>query len=78
MAHIVVSLGGSVLIPDDRDAEYQELVRVTKVGGLIILCPGNNDQDNETHDFLVARGFEWSRFEEPRDGWKRKYWRRVG
>jgi SAM-dependent methyltransferase len=72
-----VTMGGHVF-GDDRDAEYQELVRVTKVGGLIILCPGNNDQDNETHDFLVARGFEWSRFEEPRDGWKRKYWRRVG
>ena len=71
-----VTMGGHVF-GDDLDAEYQELVRVTKVGGMIILCPGNDDQDNEDHGFLVARGFEWSRFEEPRDGWKRKYWRRV-
>jgi len=71
-----VTMGGHVF-GDDRDAEYQELVRVTKVGGMIILCPGNSDQDNEAHDLLVARGFEWSRFEEPRDGWKRKYWKRV-
>ncbi len=72
-----VTMGGHVF-GDDPGAEYQELVRVTRVGGMIILCPGNNDQDNETHDVLVARGFEWSRFEEPRDGWKRKYWQRVG
>jgi SAM-dependent methyltransferase len=71
-----VTMGGHVF-GDDLDAEYQELVRVTKVGGMIILCPGNNDADNDTHDFLVHRSFEWSRFEEPRDGWKRKYWRRV-
>ncbi|MBN1137527.1 MAG: methyltransferase domain-containing protein [Anaerolineae bacterium] len=68
---------GSHVFGDDLDAEYQEMVRVTKVGGLIILCPGNDDKDNETHGFLVARGFDWSRFEEPRDGWKRKYWKRI-
>ena len=71
-----VTMGGHVF-GDDLDAEFRELVRVTKVGGMIVLCPGNNDQDNETHDFLVTRGFGWSRFEEPRDGWKRKYWRKV-
>ncbi len=71
-----VTMGGHVF-GDDLDAEYQELLRVTRPGGIIILCPGNNDADNDTHDFLVARGFEWSRFEEPRDGWKRKYWRTV-
>jgi SAM-dependent methyltransferase len=56
------------------EIEYQELCRVTKPGGTIILCPGNNDLDNETHKFLVSREFAWSRFEEPRDGFKRKYW----
>jgi SAM-dependent methyltransferase len=71
-----VTMGGHVF-GDDRDAEYRELLRVTKAGGMIILCPGGNDRDDETHGFLVARGFEWSRFEEPRDGWKRKYWRMV-
>jgi SAM-dependent methyltransferase len=71
-----VTMGGHVF-GEDLDAEYQELMRVTKAGGMIILCPGNDDKDNEPHDFLVARGFEWSRFEEPRDGWKRKYWRTV-
>jgi len=55
--------------------EYQELTRVTKPGGMIILCPGNNDVDNDAHRFLVSQDFEWSRFEEPRDGVKRKYWK---
>jgi SAM-dependent methyltransferase len=59
------------------EREYQELQRVTKLGGMIILCPGNNDLDNDTHKFLVSHGFEWSRFEEPRDGMKRKYWKVV-
>lgn len=71
-----VTMGGHVF-GDDLKAEYQELVRVTKVGGMIILCPGNNDTDNATHRFLANQGFRWSRFEEPRDGWKRKYWQKV-
>jgi SAM-dependent methyltransferase len=70
-----VTMGGHAF-GEALNAEYEELLRVTKVGGMIILCPGNNDTDNDTHSFLVTRGFEWSRFEEPRDGWKRKYWRR--
>jgi SAM-dependent methyltransferase len=57
------------------EMEYRELSRVTKPGGMIILCPGNNDLDNETHQFLLSHGFKWARFEEPRDGIKRKYWK---
>lgn len=71
-----VTMGGHVF-GEDVSAEYHELRRVTKVGGLIILCPGNGDVDNAVHTFLVNHGFQWARFEEPRDGWKRKYWRRV-
>lgn len=59
------------------EREYQELQRVTKPGGMVILCPGNNDLDNATHKYLISHGFEWSRFEEPRDGMKRKYWKVV-
>jgi len=59
------------------EREYQELSRVTKPGGMIILCPGNNDLDNEVHQFLVSHGFEWSRFEEPGAGIKRKYWKKM-
>lgn len=70
-----ITMGGHVFggIPE---MEYKELQRVTKPGGMIILCPGNSDKDDSVHDFLVKEGFEWSRFEEPRDGWKRKYWKK--
>ncbi len=70
------TIGGHVF-GDDLEDEYQELCRVTKPGGMIILCPGNNDLDNDRHKFLISHGFEWSRFEEPRDGMKRKYWKVV-
>jgi SAM-dependent methyltransferase len=71
-----VVMGGHVF-GDDLEGEYRELARVTQSGGMIILCPGNNDKDNEIHRFLLAQGFAWSRFEEPRDGIKRKYWKSV-
>jgi SAM-dependent methyltransferase len=59
---------------DEMEDEYQEMERVTRRGGMIILCPGNNDRDNDRHDFLTELGFDWSRFEEPDEGTKRKYW----
>lgn len=62
---------------DNLEEEKQELERVVKKGGMIIHCPGNNDEDNETHQFLVSHGYNWSRFEEPDDGIKRKYWKIV-
>lgn len=72
-----ITMAGHVF-GDDPEAEHAELTRVTKKGGLVILCPGNNDVDNEAHRFLVARGYAWSRFEEPEVGMKRKYWLRRG
>ncbi len=60
---------------DEPEAELAELLRVTRPGGNVLFCPGNNDVDNEAHAYLVSQGFEWARFEEPTDGMKRKYWR---
>jgi Methylase involved in ubiquinone/menaquinone biosynthesis len=71
-----ITMAGHVF-GDDLEDEYRELRRVTKPGGKIILCPGNSDLDNDKHKFLVSHGFEWSRFEEPRDGVKRKYWKMI-
>lgn len=71
-----ITMGGHVF-GDQPRLEFLELVRVTIPGGMIILCPGNNDMDNEIHQFLVEQGCEWSRFEEPEDGMKRKYWKVV-
>ncbi|MTI94066.1 MAG: class I SAM-dependent methyltransferase [Firmicutes bacterium] len=71
-----VVMGGHVF-GDAPDEEYAELLRVVRPGGMIVLCPGNNDKDNAAHKFLVETGFQWSRFEQPRDGIKRKYWKIV-
>ncbi len=71
-----IVMGGHVF-GDAPEAEYAELRRVTRPGGSIILCPGNPDQDNPVHAFLLGHGFSWSRFEEPRDGWCRKYWKHL-
>lgn len=71
-----VTMGGYVF-GDRPQEECREMMRVTEPGGMVILCPGNADQDNDVHHFLVSRGFQWSQFEEPEDGMKRKYWTRV-
>lgn len=71
-----VTMGGHVF-GDDPESEIREVLRVTKPGGTVIACPGNNDVDNETHRVFLAYGFEWSRFDEPADGTKRKYWKRT-
>ncbi len=59
---------------DHFDLEFIEMSRVLKPGGMMILIPGNDDKDNDTHKYLVDKGFEFSVFLEPGDGYKRKYW----
>ncbi len=68
-----VTMGGHVF-GDEPEAECRELLRVTRPGGAVVLCPGNVDKDNEAHRVLLRAGFEWSCFEEPGDGMKRIYW----
>jgi len=63
---------------DDFDAELSEMQRVVRPGGLILLHPGTNfTSESNAHRFLVHKGFEFSLFEEPGDGLKRKYWLKV-
>jgi SAM-dependent methyltransferase len=69
-----VTMGGHVF-GDEPAAEHAEMVRVTRPGGVVIHCPGNRDADDERHRFLMEQGFSWARFEEPGNGWVRKYWR---
>ena len=71
-----VTMSGHVF-GDEPEAEYCEMARVTRPDGMVILCPGNGDRDDDRHHGLVARGFAWSRFEEPGAGMVRKYWQRV-
>ena len=59
---------------DRPEGELGEMLRVLRPGGALLLVPGNTDSDNDVHAFLTGRGFAWARFEEPGDGFKRKYW----
>lgn len=65
---------GGHVFGDEPEAELGEMLRVLKPGGTLLLIPGNNDQDNAEHRFLVNAGFSYARFQEPGDGMKRKYW----
>ncbi len=69
-----ITMGGHVF-GTRPESEYLEMKRVTKPDGMIIQCPGTSMQETEAHEYLVSQGFEWSVFEEPDDGPKRKYWR---
>lgn len=63
---------------DDFDAEYAEMQRVVRPGGLILLHPGTNaSSETEAHKFLLSKGFAFAMFEEPGDGLKRKYWLKL-
>ncbi len=73
--HFIDIVMGGHVFGDAPEDEYAEMARVVKPGGMIILCPGENDSDSDRHQFLVDQGFDWSRFEEPGDGFKRKYWK---
>jgi SAM-dependent methyltransferase len=72
--YVDITMTGHVF-GDYPEAEYGEIKRVTKAGGMLILCPGTNMKQTEAHDFLISQGFESAIFEEPQDGPKRKYWK---
>ncbi|MBN1970771.1 MAG: hypothetical protein JXR48_08550 [Candidatus Delongbacteria bacterium] len=44
---------------------------------MIVFCPGNVDKDNGQHKFLLDNEYNWSVFETPGDGLRRKYWKIV-
>jgi SAM-dependent methyltransferase len=71
-----VVMGGHVY-GDFPEQERAEMERVTRPGGMVILCPGNGDCDDEIHDGLVMQGYQWGSFLEPPERWYRKYWKVV-
>ncbi len=71
-----VTMAGHVF-GDQPDCELRELERVTQAGGMVILCPGTSEKEQLAHQFLASHDYHWSRFEEPGDGWKRKYWKTL-
>ena len=75
-AYADITMGGHVF-GDHPRAEYAEMKRVTKPGGMIVLCPGSSLEETKAHEFLVSQDFRWSFFEEPQEGPKRKYWKEI-
>ncbi|NJD60792.1 MAG: hypothetical protein C3F13_16975 [Anaerolineales bacterium] len=69
-----ITMGGHVF-GETPELEYAELKRVTRPGGMVILCPGTSMNETQAHEFLLEEGFAWSVFEEPQDGPMRKYWK---
>ena len=69
-----ITMGGHVF-GDQPEAEHAEMKRVTKPGGMIILCPGTSTGEIKAHDYLISQGFNCSEFDEPTEGPKRKYWK---
>jgi SAM-dependent methyltransferase len=70
-----VTMAGHVF-GDDPSAEYPEMERVTRTGGMVILCPGSSLSE-PFHEYLLFQDFKWSEFEEPTAGVKRKYWKVI-
>lgn len=69
-----VTMSGHVF-GDFPEEEYQEMARVTRPGGMLILCPGTSSKEIRAHEYLQAQGFKWSEFKEPGDHIVRKYWK---
>lgn len=63
---------------DCIEDEYNEMRRVVRNGGSILLHPGTNASGDElAHQFLMTQGFNVGTFTEPGDGTKRKYWKTI-
>lgn len=60
------------------EAEVNEIARVVRDGGMILLHPGTNAvKDDAAHEYLISQGFDFDTFVEPNDGVKRKYWKTI-
>jgi len=74
-AFVDITMGGHVY--GTRPAEeYAEMKRVTKPGGMLILCPGTDMEENEAHKYLMSQDFNCKEFDEI-EGMKRKYWKQI-
>lgn len=71
-----ITMGGHVF-GDYPESEYREMERVTKPGGMLILCPGASLEETRVHEFLLSQNFAYAEFEAPTEGPKRKYWKVV-
>jgi hypothetical protein len=69
-------MGGHVF-GDDPQVETAELERVTRPGGIIILCPGGSGTGQALKETLVGQGYQYSFFEEPGEDQATKVWKNM-
>ncbi len=75
-AFVDITMGGHVY-GQFPEKEYLEMKRVTKPGGMLILCPGTGGGEEAAKEYLLSQGFQFSLFEEPTIGMMHKYWKQV-
>ena len=69
-----IAMSGHV-IGDDYDAELLEIERVTKPGGWIIDCPGEEHRKKSVDNELVRREFKYSHYVSKNGGDVYRYWK---
>lgn len=65
------------VVGDDYENELAELTRVTKNGGYILDCPGEDDRKNSSQDVLLEHGFEEYYYESTLGGNVYRYRKQV-
>ena len=60
---------------DDPDAEWHEMSRVTRPGGYVIDCPGEEHRKRPLNEELVRLGFEYSHYVSRTGGDVYRYWK---
>ena len=66
------------VLGDNYEAEYAEMVRVSKSGGYIIDCDGEEDFGREQHNCALHRfGFECSHYISKNGGDVFRHWKKV-
>jgi len=65
------------IVGDDYEAEWQEMSRVTKPGGYVIDCPGEDDRKKPEGPSkeLIELGFEYSHYVSKTGGDVYRYWK---
>lgn len=64
---------------DDYDKEYLEVECVTKTGGYIIDCPGEDDrkQPYGAKPEMIRLGFDYSHYASKTGGEVYRYWKKI-
>jgi ubiquinone/menaquinone biosynthesis C-methylase UbiE len=63
---------------DNYDSEWGEMSRVTKPGGWVVDCPGEEHRKRPLSEELVKLGFAYSHYTSRTGGDVYRYWKQKG